>query len=108
MNNDQLILDQIVEEQRKQHAPGMKKTEFFEAFVADQILKEFDLTAEEIESGLFGESLDGGIDGLYTFVNGELVQADFDRSGLKKRVFIEVVVFRARPVLGLTRRQSIS
>ena len=50
MNNDQLILDQIVEEQRKQHAPGLKKTEFFESFVAEQILKEFDLTADEIES----------------------------------------------------------
>ena len=100
MNNDQLILDQIVEEQRKLHAPGLKKTEFFEAFVAEQILKEFDLTADEIESGLVGESHDGGIDGLYTFVNGELVQEDFDQTGLKKGVLIEVVIFQSKTSTG--------
>ena len=100
MNNDQLILDQIVEEQRKLHAPGLKKTEFFEAFVAEQILKEFDLTADEIESGLVGESRDGGIDGLYTFVNGELVREDFDQSCLKKGLLIEVVVFQSKTSTG--------
>ena len=100
MNNDQLILDQIVEEQRMQHAPGLKKTEFFEAFVAEQILKEFDLTADEIESGLVGDSHDGGIDGLFTFVNGELVQEDFDQTSLKKGVLIEVVIFQSKTSTG--------
>ena len=100
MNNDQLILDQIVEEQWKQNAPRLKKTEFFEAFVAEQILKEFDLTADEIESGLVGESHDGGIDGLYTFVNGELVQEDFDQAGLKKGVLIEIVIFQSKTSTG--------
>lgn len=96
MNNDQLILDQIVEQQRSRDAPGLKKTEFFEAFVAAQILKEFDLTPDEIESGLVGDSHDGGIDGLYTFVNGELVQEDFDQNGLKKSVLIEVIIFQSK------------
>lgn len=100
MNNDQLILDQIVEEQRKQHAPNMKKAEFFEVFVAEQVLKEFGLTSEEIESGLVGDSHDGGIDGLYTFANGELVQDDFDSSGLKKGVLIEVVIFQSKTSAG--------
>jgi|LauGreDrversion2_6_1035139.scaffolds.fasta_scaffold15348_2 hypothetical protein len=86
MNNDQLILDQIVEETREQHAPKLDKAEFFEAFVVEQVLKEFDLTADEIESGLAGGTRDGGIDGLYTFVNGELVQEDFNQTGLR-RVF---------------------
>jgi hypothetical protein len=96
MNNDQLILDQIVEETREQHAPKLDKAEFFEAFVVEQVLKEFDLTADEIESGLAGGTRDGGIDGLYTFVNGELVQEDFNQTGLKKSVLIEVVVIQTK------------
>ena len=44
MNNDQLILEQIVEEQRLLRAPSLKKPDFFEAYVAEQILKDFDLS----------------------------------------------------------------
>lgn len=96
MNNDQLILDQIVEEQWLARAPDAKKSEFFETYVAEQLLKNFDLSDDEIESGLVGNSLDGGIDGIYTFANGELVLEDFDHSGLKKNVLVEVVIFQSK------------
>lgn len=96
MNNDQLILDQIVEEQRLARSPEAKKSDFFEAYVAEQVLKNFDLSDDEIESGLVGNSLDGGIDGIYTFANGELVLDDFDPSGLKKNVLIEVIIFQSK------------
>jgi hypothetical protein len=96
MNNDQLILDQIVDEQRQARAPDAKMPEFFETYVAEQVLKNFDLSDDEIESGLVGNTLDGGIDGIYTFANGELVLDDFDHSGLKKNVLIELVIFQSK------------
>lgn len=95
-NNDQIILDQIIEEQRTTRFPSAGKSDFFEMYVAEQVLKDFDLSDEEIESGLVGSSGDGGIDGIYTFANGELVQEDFDYGPLKKNVLVEVVIIQSK------------
>ena len=96
MNNDQIILDQIIEEQRAARMPALKTSDFFEIYVAEQILKNYDLSDDEIEFGLVGSGLDGGLDGIYTFANGELVRDDFDPSSLKKNVLIEVVIFQSK------------
>lgn len=97
-NNDQIILDQIVEEQRTSRFPSANKSEFFEMYVVEQVLKDFDLSDEEIESGLVGNGGDGGIDAIYTFANGELVREDFDYEPLKKNVLIEVVIIQSNKV----------
>lgn len=95
-NNDQISLDQILGEERTARARGLKESEFFEIYVAEQVLKNFDLSDDEIESGLIGATHDGGIDGIYTFANGELVQDDFDHSALKKGILIEVVIIQSK------------
>lgn len=74
----------------------MSKADFFEAFCAEQIVKDFDLSDEEIASGLVGSSGDGGIDCVYVFANGDLVHEDFDASALKKSIKLEVVVIQAK------------
>jgi hypothetical protein len=94
--NDQIILDQIVEEQRKERFSSASKSEFFEIYVAEQVLKDNDLSDEELETGLIGNGADGGIDGIYTFANGDLVQEDFDYDSLKKNVLIEMVLIQAK------------
>ncbi len=99
-NNDQIILDQIIEEQRQNRVPTSSKPEYFEIYVAEQVLKDYDLSDDEIESGLTGGGNDGGIDGIYTFANGELVQEDFDSTTLKKNVLIEVVIIQAKTSAG--------
>lgn len=95
-NNDQILLGQIVEEQRKSRMPGVTKSEFFELYTAEQVLKDYDLSDDEIEYGLVGAGNDGGIDSIYTFVNGELVQEDFDHSVLKKGILVEVIIIQAK------------
>lgn len=96
MSNDQIILDQIMEKQRVERMPNAKKTDFFEIYVTEQVLKNFDLSHEEIESGLAGSANDGGIDSIYTFVNGELVRDDFDSTSLKKNISINVVIIQSK------------
>lgn len=96
VNNDQILLDQIIEEQRIARLPAAAKADFFEMYVAEQVLKDYELSAEEIEYGLVGGSHDGGIDGIYTFANGELVQEDFDATVLKKNVVIEVAIVQGK------------
>ncbi|WP_324657262.1 AIPR family protein [Burkholderia thailandensis] len=94
--NDKIILEQIIDQQHKERAPATPKQEFFEIFVAEQVLKDFDLGYDEIESGIVGGSHDGGIDSMYVIVNGELAQEDFDVSPVKKGVVIETVLIQAK------------
>jgi AIPR protein len=95
-DNDQIILDQVLEQQRSLRAPTLSESEFFEAFVAEQVLKDYDLSDEELESGLVGSGGDGGTDGVYIFANGDLVREDFDPTPLKKNVTLEVVIIQSK------------
>jgi hypothetical protein len=94
--NDKIILEQIIDQEHSSRAGTSTKSEFFELFVAEQVLKDYDLGYNEIESGIIGGSNDGGIDSIYVLVNGELAQEDFDFSTLKKGVVIETVVIQAK------------
>jgi hypothetical protein len=95
-SNDQIILDKTLEQQRTERAPHLTADKYFQLFTAEQLLKHFDLSYEEIESGNVDGGGDGGIDGLFVFVNGELVREDTDLSGLKKDVVIEVIIFQSK------------
>ena len=62
---------------------------FLNIFSAEQALKEFDLSYDEIDSGLVGDGGDGGIDALYLLVNGQLVKEEWDFSELKRNIAVE-------------------
>ncbi len=109
-NNDQIVLDQILQQRKKEIDPSADDSSFFELFTAEQVLKDFDLSYDEIESGLIGGGQDGGIDGLYVLVNGELAQEDPDFSYLRRDVGIEIIIiqsktgsgFQETPLVGCT------
>lgn len=69
--NDLILLDSILEEEKKisQEEIGV----VFEKFCCNEILKNKDLTSEEIQSGFIDGKDDGGIDYFFTFVNGHLL-----------------------------------
>lgn len=94
--NDRIILDEILKQRHQEVDPNLKQSEFFELFTSEQILKDQDLSYEEIESGLVGEGQDGGIDGFYLLVNGELVQEDPDYSYLKKNIDVDLVLIQSK------------
>ena len=50
--NDKIILDQILEQKRREIAPSLEPARFFEVFNAEQILKDYDLSYDEIEFGI--------------------------------------------------------
>ena len=72
--NDVVLLDSIIDERLAEQLPSNKRDEVFEYFVFEQILKDFDLSRDEIESGWIDGQNDGGIDGFYVFINGRLLQ----------------------------------
>lgn len=100
--NDRIILDKILAQKQQELAPTISPAKFFEIFTAEQILKDFDLSYDEIESGIVGDGGDGGVDSLYLFLNGDLVQDDTDTTGLRKNLTIELVIIQAKTSPGFS------
>ena len=95
-SNDKIILDEILKQHQDEVDSDVTPSEFFELFTAEQVLKDFDLSYDEIESGLIGDGGDGGIDGIYLFVNGELVQEDPDYDHIKKNITLDLIVLQSK------------
>lgn len=86
MSNDKIIISSIVEQKRQETAPDLSEAKFFELFTASEILKDQDLSYDEISSGVIGSGNDGGIDSIYILLNGELIQEDTEvETILRKR-----------------------
>ncbi len=100
--NDRIILDQVLDQQRQNIAPSENPTKFFEIFTAEQILKDYDLSYDEIDIGIVAGGGDGGIDSFYVFVNGDLLQDDSDFSDLRKNITIDVYVIQSKTTSGFS------
>ena len=94
--NDRIILEEVLAQRRAAIDPSATESVFFELFTVEQVLKDSDLSYDEIESGLVGGSGDGGIDGIYLLVNGDLVQEDLDYSHLKKQIGLDLIVVQSK------------
>ena len=95
-DNSQQILSDVLAQQHRDLAPALSDAEYFEIFCAEQILKDFDLSYEEVQAGIVDGGHDGGIDSVYGFVNGELIYEDFDPSPFKRDVRIELHIIQSK------------
>lgn len=95
-DNSQQILDEVLSQQRQDLLPEVSEQDYFEVFCAEQILKDFDLSYDEIQNGIVDGEHDGGVDSVYAFVNGELIYEDFDTSPFKKDVQIELHIIQSK------------
>lgn len=68
--NDKVLLDGIIDDRVESKLPSDQRDEVFEYLAFEQILKDFDLSHDEIENGSVDGRNDGGIDGFFIFVNG--------------------------------------
>ena len=100
ITNDRIILDQVLTQGMSNAASDLSESTYFEFFTAEQVLKDFDLSADEIESGLVGNGGDGGIDAIYLLVNGELVQETPDFNYLKRDINIDLIVVQSKTHAG--------
>lgn len=71
--NDVVLIDGIMDDRVATKRPSSNRDEAFEFFAVEQVLKEFDLSAEQILAGIIDGRGDGGIDAFYIFVNGHLL-----------------------------------
>ena len=97
-------LAQIISETRKS-APGVPEHTFFERFAAEHVLKanQIELDPDEIRIGMVGGGGDGGVDGIFLFVNRRFVLEDTDLKQVAgDRLSIELFVVQASRQTGFS------
>lgn len=76
LTNNQILLKECINQEFNESNGYKDVNNYFEHFAASQVLKDFNLSDEEIDNGNTGGGNDGGCDNLYVFLNSELVTID--------------------------------
>ena len=71
-----MLLDQIIEQRQSEREVRLPEDNAFELFACEQVLRDYDVSSDEIETGIVGGGNDGAIDGVYAFLDGNLLAAD--------------------------------
>ncbi|PSR20357.1 MAG: hypothetical protein C7B45_15350 [Sulfobacillus acidophilus] len=96
-DNSRILVDESVQQQKVELGDNRDLNRFFEFYALSQALKEYDLSYDEIESGITGDTHDGGADAVYLFVNGDLVKEDANLKGkYKNNVDVELVIAQVK------------
>ncbi|MEH6858362.1 AIPR family protein, partial [Priestia megaterium] len=99
-NQNAIILSTLIGQLRSEIAPDMKEDDYFEIFSNEQILKEYDLSYEEILKGTIGKGGDGGIDGLFIFANGALLDIEETLPKFKGSLKIDLTLVQSKNETG--------
>jgi hypothetical protein len=94
--NDVVLIDAIVDERLREVYPSNQGDEVFEFLAFEEVLKDFDLSREEIEAGWVDGRDDGGIDGFFVFVNGHLLQDVLTFAWPKRNAEVEVRILTCK------------
>lgn len=94
--NDIIILDSTLGQKKQSIHATLDDATYFEVFCTEQILKNYDLSYEELMDGITGGGDDGGVDSFYTFIDGELLDEDTDVSKYKKNPLIDTFLIQAK------------
>lgn len=90
--NDVILLDGIIDDRIEIKLPSDRRDEAFEYLAFEQILKDYDLSSDEILYGSVDGRNDGGIDGFFILVNGhmliDLESFTWPRSGAQLEIWI--------------------
>lgn len=88
--NDKILIDGIIDERISFKIPSDKRDEAFEYFTLEQILKDYDFSKEEIQTGIVDGRNDGGIDGFFIIINGHILTDPESFSWPKSGAVLEV------------------
>ena len=97
LTNNQILLKECVAQEFSESVGYQDEASFFEFFSASQILKDYDLSDEEIENGIVGAGNDGGCDEIYIFLNKNLIMADqIEDIKAPKESVIEMLIIQSK------------
>lgn len=103
LSNNQLLLKEIIKQEFEENGLYVDESSFFEFFAASQVLKNYDLSDEEINSGITGGGQDGGCDGIYLFLNDDLLTEDqIENLSPYKGAELEFTIIQAKNTTGFS------
>jgi AIPR protein len=77
-DNELVLLNQVLQQRQSDREIPLREDDAFELFACEQVLRNRDLSAEEVAAGVVGGGNDGAIDGVYVFLGDELLSEDSD------------------------------
>ena len=97
LTNSQILIKECVAQSFRDSDEYDDEASFFEYFSSSQILKDYDLSDDEIENGIVGSSGDGGCDSIYIFLNKNLELPDqIDSIIPSKESKVEMVIIQSK------------
>lgn len=75
-NNDLVLVDQLLAERQSSRVEPLADDYAFELFACEHVLRDRDLSMDEVEAGVVGGGNDGGLDGVYVFLGDALLADD--------------------------------
>ena len=96
MSNDLTLLNIIFNEYYKELEDSYNEDGAFELFVADNYLKKYDPSYEELEAGLIGGERDWGVDGFYLAIEETLISSydDFKDMRINRNDTVHAYIFQ--------------
>ena len=67
-DNELVLLDQVLAQRQSERLVPIRDDEAFELFSSEQIMRERDISPEEIAAGIVGGGDDGGLDAICVFL----------------------------------------
>ncbi|MBJ6359721.1 AIPR family protein [Paenibacillus sp. GCM10012307] len=97
LTNTQVLLNAYIKQEHEENPHYSREDDFFEFFAVSQVLKEYDLSDEEIENGLCDATLDGGCDGIFLFADGSLLDENASTfENIKKGSNLDIYIFQTK------------
>ena len=100
-NNDVVLLEDMIEKSRAE-TEGMSAAEQETYFFAKQYLKRYSPSHDDLLAGIVDGAHDGGIDGLYIFVNGLCVRDDAPLPGMGRSPDLELFIAQVKNTSGFS------
>lgn len=94
--SDDILIKSILTKSKNRYGVGLSDADAFEYFCAETVLKPFAMTFDDIEKGIVDGKDDGGIDGVYFFVNRSLIAIDTEMDSFKSPVTVELYIIQSK------------
>lgn len=95
-SNDLHLLDARLDQRRSEVAATMDQDEYFSIFVADLVLRRYQVGLPAVRQGIVDGICDFGVDAMYTFVNGQLAVTGLDFARMGNNPGIDVHVLQTK------------
>ncbi|MBC8994026.1 AIPR family protein [Micromonospora chalcea] len=101
--NDVILLESMLDQDRRRSAPSMDATQHHNFFVAKHYLRQhFSPGHDDLLSGIVDGAGDCGIDAIYLFANSMCVRDDTPIGILGRRTRLELVIMQTKNTAGFT------